>query len=83
MPLLHQFCDAGGLSGKGKIPYAILALMDAIRHHPGQVGVCHVTICHAQVETSKRSPAAHADTGHGRGAADIGLPLHAASAAGQ
>ena len=30
---------AGGLSGKGKIPYAILALMDVIRHHPGQVSV--------------------------------------------
>ena len=27
----------GVLSGKGKIPYAILALMDTLRHYPGQV----------------------------------------------
>lgn len=35
--LLIVIDSAGGLSGKGKIPYAILALMDVIRHHPGQV----------------------------------------------
>lgn len=35
--LLSVRCIAGGLSGKGKVPYAILALMDVIRHHPGQV----------------------------------------------
>lgn len=34
---LGAFKFVGGLSGKGKIPYAILALMDVIRHHPGQV----------------------------------------------
>ena len=28
---------AGALSGKGKIPYAILAIMDVIRHYPGQI----------------------------------------------
>ena len=28
---------AGVLSGKGKIPYAILAVMDTLRHYPGQV----------------------------------------------
>ncbi|EIE18997.1 hypothetical protein COCSUDRAFT_54837 [Coccomyxa subellipsoidea C-169] len=28
---------AGSLSAKGKIPYAILALMDTLRHHPGQI----------------------------------------------
>ena len=28
---------AGALSGKGKIPYAILALLDVLRHYPGQV----------------------------------------------
>ena len=28
---------AGALSGKGKIPYAILGLLDVMRHYPGQV----------------------------------------------
>ena len=32
-------CCAGALSGKGKIPYAILALLDVIRHYPGQVSL--------------------------------------------
>lgn len=27
----------GALSGKGKIPYAILALLDVLRHYPGQI----------------------------------------------
>ena len=31
---------AGALSGKGKIPYAVLALMDVMRHYPGQVSPC-------------------------------------------
>lgn len=32
------FCDAAGnLAAKGKIPYAILTLMDTLRNHPGQV----------------------------------------------
>lgn len=32
------FCDAtGNLAAKGKIPYAILTLMDTLRNHPGQV----------------------------------------------
>lgn len=29
---------AGNLAAKGKIPYAILSLMDTLRNHPGQVG---------------------------------------------
>ena len=33
----HHSVAAGALSGKGKIPYAILAIMDVIRHYPGQV----------------------------------------------
>lgn len=27
----------GALSGKGKIPYAVLGLLDVLRHYPGQV----------------------------------------------
>ena len=31
-------CDVtGNLAAKGKIPYAILTLMDTLRNHPGQV----------------------------------------------
>lgn len=37
-----KFCE-GGLSGKGKIPYGVLAIMDVIRHHPGQVDSDHLT----------------------------------------
>lgn len=37
--VLTSICvAAGALSGKGKIPYAILGLLDVIRHYPGQVG---------------------------------------------
>lgn len=32
-----MFECAGALSGKGKIPYAVLGLLDVIRHYPGQV----------------------------------------------
>lgn len=31
------YIAAGALSGKGKIPYAVLGLLDVIRHYPGQV----------------------------------------------
>lgn len=37
-------CCAGALSGKGKIPYAILALLDVIRHYPGQVSTLTSTL---------------------------------------
>ena len=35
---------AGNLAAKGKIPYAILTLMDVLRTHPGQVS-CFTTPC--------------------------------------
>lgn len=35
----EEACEAAGnLAAKGKIPYAILTLMDTLRNHPGQVG---------------------------------------------
>lgn len=34
---MYGTAAAGALSGKGKIPYAILGLLDVMRHYPGQV----------------------------------------------
>ena len=35
--------STGNLAAKGKIPYAILTLMDTLRNHPGQVGAHFAT----------------------------------------
>ena len=37
MAFRNSFGAAGNLAAKGKIPYAILTLMDVLRSHPGQV----------------------------------------------
>ena len=43
--------STGNLAAKGKIPYAILTLMDTLRNHPGQVGARSASIqfCHANL----------------------------------
>ncbi|KAK9835269.1 hypothetical protein WJX74_010474 [Apatococcus lobatus] len=46
----------GVLSGKGKIPYAILALMDTLRHYPGQIPDADAIIQTSDFPCFLRSP---------------------------
>ncbi|KAK9859348.1 hypothetical protein WJX84_004391 [Apatococcus fuscideae] len=46
----------GVLSGKGKIPYAILAVMDTLRHYPGQIPDCDAIIQTSDFPCFLRSP---------------------------
>ena len=49
----------GNVAAKGRIPYALLAIMDTLRLFPGQVGGCSVSKAVALLHTVSRSTLPH------------------------
>ncbi|KAL3133656.1 hypothetical protein ABBQ32_008167 [Trebouxia sp. C0010 RCD-2024] len=53
----------GALSGKGKIPYAILGLLDVIRHYPGQIPDIDAILHTSDFSCVKATPAGQQPAG--------------------